>query len=151
MLKFSEFMFCLRLFVCSMVVYFITFSGYAQTYVFAELSGTPTLNTAGWNLNGNAINNYYKNLQNKNIPLYWLNIHLSKTNINLFNEYNKYYQIFKIKRDQIFIPKIIDEKKLNVNKIIIKCTNGDSYVDGDYGFIKNYSEMFNRPLGGMHL
>ena len=54
MLKFSEFMFCLRLFVCSMVVYFITFSGYAQTYVFAELSGTPTLNTAGWNLNGNA-------------------------------------------------------------------------------------------------
>ena len=54
MLKFSEFMFCLRLFFCSVVVCFITFSGYAQTYVFAELSGTPTLNTAGWNLNGNA-------------------------------------------------------------------------------------------------
>ncbi|MGB1729791.1 MAG: lectin-like domain-containing protein, partial [Crocinitomicaceae bacterium] len=44
----------MRLLVCSMVVCFITFSGQTQTYVFAELSGTPTLNTAGWNLNGNA-------------------------------------------------------------------------------------------------
>ena len=54
MLKFSEFMFCLR---CSSIQWWFIlspFSGYAQTYVFAELSGTPTLNTAGWNLNGNA-------------------------------------------------------------------------------------------------
>ena len=27
---------------------------FSQTYVFAELSGSPSLNTSGWNLNGNA-------------------------------------------------------------------------------------------------
>ena len=32
----------------------ITFKSNSQTYVFAELNGSPNLNTTGWNLNGNA-------------------------------------------------------------------------------------------------
>ena len=32
----------------------ITYTSNSQTYVFAELNGSPNLNTNGWNLNGNA-------------------------------------------------------------------------------------------------
>ncbi|MDG2154116.1 MAG: hypothetical protein P8K10_09310, partial [Crocinitomicaceae bacterium] len=32
----------------------ITYKSNSQTYVFAELAGSPNLNTTGWNLNGNA-------------------------------------------------------------------------------------------------
>ncbi|MDG2152784.1 MAG: gliding motility-associated C-terminal domain-containing protein [Crocinitomicaceae bacterium] len=32
----------------------MTFKSNSQTYVFAELTGSPNLNTTGWNLNGNA-------------------------------------------------------------------------------------------------
>ena len=44
---------CCR-YLCIFVFCFAVHFFYSQTYVFAELSGSPTLNTSGWNLNGNA-------------------------------------------------------------------------------------------------
>ncbi len=54
MLKFSKLMCQFRFFLCFMFVFFITQLCHSQTYVFAELSGTTNISTAGWNLNGNA-------------------------------------------------------------------------------------------------
>ena len=41
-------------FLCLFYLGFAVNFYFAQTYVFAELSGSPSLNTSGWNLNGNA-------------------------------------------------------------------------------------------------
>ena len=47
-------MFRFRILFGMFFAFAITFKSNSQTYVFAELNGSPNLNTNGWNLNGNA-------------------------------------------------------------------------------------------------
>jgi len=41
-------------YIYSILFLFLLLSTNAQTYVFAELTGSPTMNTTGWDLTGNA-------------------------------------------------------------------------------------------------
>ena len=54
MLKFIDFMLLLRYILSVLILYLISFSVSSQTFVFAELGGSPNVNTSGWNLTGNA-------------------------------------------------------------------------------------------------
>lgn len=54
MLKIIELMCYSRFYFSFMLLFVMSQTSHSQTYVFAELNGSPNLNTAGWNLNGNA-------------------------------------------------------------------------------------------------
>ena len=54
MLKLLVKMFRSRILFVILFTFVIPYESNSQTYVFAELTGSPNLNTNGWNLNGNS-------------------------------------------------------------------------------------------------
>jgi hypothetical protein len=109
-----------------------------------------------WELNIKNIDNLiinYKNEMDNN--LFWLNVQLSNTKYNIYDEIHKLYLIYKLKRDQIFFSIIQNKYKIKI--INIKATfdrNIDEdikYFDGDYGYIDFWSNYFSRPFGGKHI
>ena len=54
MLKLLVKMFLSRILFVIFFTFVIPYESNSQTYVFAELTGSPNLNTNGWNLNGNS-------------------------------------------------------------------------------------------------
>ena len=91
-------------------------------------------------------NNIYLNNQ-----LYWLNIQLSNTKINIFEDINKYYIKYKIKRDQIYLPLLNDKYKIK-NIYVTKIYDKNGILpDADYNYLLNWTDKFCRPFGGSHL
>lgn len=84
--------------------------------------------------------------------LYWLNVHLSNTKHNYFQNLLYSYREYKLKRDQVLFGSFA--KKIRIFKIYIKPwipKNVEKvYTDPAYGYVKSYSNCFNRPLGGYH-
>ena len=85
--------------------------------------------------------------------LYWLNIILSNTKINIFDDINILYKKYNFKRDQIYFPSICKKFKIKKRELGSPFTqhNNNKILDGDYKYIKNYNEYFCRPFGGSHL
>jgi hypothetical protein len=106
-----------------------------------------------WNLNLKLINE----IKNENInllenKLYWQNIILSNSKYNIYDDINILYKKYQLKRDQIFFGLI--QKKFKIKCQSITCSNILSeyiYMDGDYGYVNNWSDKFNRPFGGHHI
>ena len=106
-----------------------------------------------WELNLNKINelkNYF-NYQQDN-KLYWLSVQLSNTRNNIFDKFIDLYKNFNLKRDQIYFSLIQYNYKIKVIEIksIFNNNNNNNNIDGDYGYINNFSNLFNRPFGGGH-
>jgi hypothetical protein len=108
-----------------------------------------------WSLQKDKIDelkNIYENqLLNK---LYWLNIHLTNTKYNIFEDFQSMYYKYKLKRDQIYFGIIQDKYNIKIfnldsNK---KSNNKDiQTIDGDYGYIEWWSDKYCRPYGGTHI
>lgn len=102
------------------------------------------------NLNQKINKNDIINLKN---DLYSLNIILSNTKYNIFEDIYPLYQKYNFKRDQIYFSCI--QSKYKIIKINIlnkfKLNNDFDILDGDYGYIEGLIEYFSRPFGGLHI
>ena len=114
-----------------------------------------THNFSKWNLNKENINQLKKDNKSKmDNNLYWLNVQLSNTNYNIYNDFNDLYKKYSLKRDQIYFS--IIQNKYRIKIINIKCVGNNLNeniinYDGDYGYIEFWSNYFSRPFGGLHL
>ena len=89
--------------------------------------------------------------------MFWLNIQLSKTKINIYEKIKGNYKKYELKRDQVLFSLI--KNNYNIKKIKIKDVHtgrppfynlDNKNLDLDYGYIKYWSDIFSRPFGGHH-
>ena len=112
-----------------------------------------TVNHNKWNLNSNKVNELCENFKgNLNNDLFWLNVQLSTTKMNIYQEIEEMYKKYKLKRDQVYFS--ILSTKYIIKKIKITQINNFKYTnqcDKDYGYLSNWSNKFRRVFGGTHL
>jgi len=120
-----------------------------------ELINSPQ-NYSKWNLDIDKIEKLRNEQKTElNNQLYWLNIQLSNTKYNLYDDINELYNKYNLKRDQILFS--INQKKYKIKIIEINKSNNlvydqnIKYFDGDYGYIDFFSNYFSRPFGGLHI
>jgi hypothetical protein len=106
-----------------------------------------------WELNLNKINELKNNFNyHQDNKLYWLSVQLSNTRNNIFDKFIDLYKNFNLKRDQIYFSLIQYNYKIKIIEIksIFNNNDNNNNIDGDYGYINNFSNLFNRPFGGGH-
>ena len=115
-----------------------------------------------WNLENNKLNELCENFKgNLNNDLFWLNVQLSTTKMNIYQEIEEMYEKYKLKRDQVYFSLIKNKYKIKTIKIapcisdllkfFQKSQIKHTCVDGDYNYLVNWSDKFSRPFGGAHL
>ena len=139
----------------------VLFSHPDRNFVLEEINELKSIkqNHNKWNLHNNKLNelceNYKKYLNN---DLFWLNIQLSNTKINIYEEIQEMYKKYQFKRDQVYFSLI--EKyynilkidiKFNKNKIPIPDPNNKYFRDYTYDILNGWSDNFSRPFGGLHI
>jgi len=96
-----------------------------------------------------------------NNDLFWLNVQLSTTKRNIYEEIQEMYKKYKLKRDQVYFSLIknkygiktikISRCKSDLSKFFKKSKIKHECIDGDYNYLVNWSDKFSRPFGGAHL
>jgi len=108
-----------------------------------------------WGFNQNRVSSLSeKHKANLNNDLFWLNVQLSTTKRNIYEDIEENYKKYKLKRDQVYFS--LFSNKFNIIKIDIKSymvppNNSVFFRDGGYGTLLGWSDKFSRPLGGSHL
>jgi hypothetical protein len=116
-----------------------------------------TSNYSKWDIDKNKMIQLVKdNEEEMNNNLFWLNVQLSNTNYNIYNDFSYLYKKYNLKRDQIYFSIIQNKYKIKIIDINFNLRQDyqDKNItnfDGDYGYIEYWSNYFSRPFGGSHL
>ena len=104
-----------------------------------------------WNLNINEMNKFKKQFNSKlKNNLYWLNIQLTNSKYNIWNCIGPIYNLYRIKRDQIYFPIFENRFRIKCVKIEQVSSMNNGEIDQGYGLLKNWSDKFSRPVQGSH-
>lgn len=137
----------------------VLFSHPERNFINEELtklvSSKNTFTTSKWGITQDNITDlsidYADQLKNY---LFWLNVQLSTTKINIYKEIKVIYKKYKLKRDQVLFGVISNQYSIKTIKIKIAPHLNIQFFtqkDHDYGYIESWSNNFRRPFGGSHI